>query len=124
MSGLHKHGVTPAMNDLRVTNWLLLWIALMVFNKFYPDTARDYWYLAFGIWIVWIIYTSVKSWKRDRAERQQEQAQLATHNNFMSELSGIRKKYDPRHEWNEVTRLPEAYSREVEQLRSKYGIVD
>jgi hypothetical protein len=32
------------MNELRTTNWLLLWIGLMVFNKFYPETAKTYWY--------------------------------------------------------------------------------
>ena len=112
------------MNELRTTNWLLLWIALMVFNKFYPDTARDYWYLAIGIGAIWAVYTLIKSWRRDNAERKGEIKEANKHNAFMAELAGIQKKYDPGHTWNEATTLPEAYEREVATLRRKHGIVD
>jgi hypothetical protein len=112
------------MNELRTTNWLLLWIALMVFNKFYPDTARDYWYIAIGIMAFWAIYTFVKTSRRDNAERKEEQKEINKRNAFMSELDAIRKRYDPAHAWNEATTLPEAYESEVVALRRKHGIVD
>jgi hypothetical protein len=112
------------MNELRATNWILLWIALMIFNKFYPDTARTYWYFGIAIAVIYWSYSAWKTWTRDQAEREQEQKELKKNNKFMTELDGIRKRYDPKHEWNEATILPADYQREVDELRSRFGIVD
>jgi hypothetical protein len=110
------------MNELRATNWLLLCIGLMVFNKFYPNTAKEYSYVVLGIGAIWVVYTLIKTWRRDEAERKQERKEQDKNSEFIAELNVIRAKYDPRHEWNEATSLPEAYEREVETLRRKHGI--
>ena len=112
------------MNELRTTNWLLLWIGLMVFNKFYPDTAKEYTYIALGVGAIWAVYSFIKTWRRDNAERKEEAKEIYKNVQFMSELKVIREKYDPGHTWNEATNRPEAYEREVSALRRKHGIVD
>lgn len=112
------------MNELRTTNLLLLWIGLMVFNKFYPDTARDYTYLVLAVGAIWGVYSFIKTWRRDNAERKEELKEINKNIAFMGELDAIRERYDHGKVWNETTSLPEAYEREVAALRRKYGIVD
>ncbi len=112
------------MNDLRTTNWLLLCIALLLFNKFYPDTARTDWYIALGGLAIWAVFTFIKTWRRDEAERKQERKEIDRNLAFMAERDAIQRKYDPNNKWNEATSLPEAYRSEIEKLRSKYGIFD
>jgi hypothetical protein len=111
--------MSDPMRDPRTTNWLLLWIGLMMFNKFYPDTSRTYWYFALAALAVWAVYSFVKTWRRDEAERKKERAEIesiamANDKDYMAAFNAIREKYGFNFE------RPE-YQREVAELRAKYG---
>ena len=68
--------MSDPMSERNTTNWLLLWIALMVFNKFYPYTARTYGYIALAGLAIWWVYFFVRQRWRDEAERKKERAEI------------------------------------------------
>jgi len=106
--------------NVSLTNLLLAIILAILIRQFYP---------AFGDMVVvvvvaasalygcyWLVARYPKQRKKQRALRMQEQTDEKQFWQWWKEHEALRAKYDPRHEWDEATMLPEDYLKEIRKL--------
>ena len=102
---------------------LLLGIAIIIWKQWYRESF--YWGLALGI-TVWLAY-SIPAWRRrheeSRARRRQIDADKLLRREFYEKHAAIRKKHDPKNEWNEGTPLTWEYERDMAKLNRQYRTV-
>lgn len=110
---------------MNLTNFLLLVIVAILVIQFYPAVASP---VAVGGAAVAILYGSY--WliarypsyrKEQRALREQHEADEREYWEHHKQHEAIRKKYDPRGEWNEATSLPLEYLEEIRAVNLAHG---
>jgi hypothetical protein len=99
---------------------LLLLIAFMLGNHWYPDYVYP---VIAVILVIWAINEFPK-WNRqrkaDKAKQKRLDADAPLRDEFRAKHNAIRAKYDPKHEWNEGTSLPREYQKEMDDLNDEY----
>jgi hypothetical protein len=108
-------------NSRLMTNTLLLYIlAFLVYHFERPM----FWNLLIFVGAMWLISWAFRfpaKFKGDRAKAKQEKADNDEFFNiYIPARDAIRKKYDPNHEWNEATTVPQACQNEQRELRLKH----
>lgn len=109
---------------MNLTNYLLFIILLILVKQFYPallDTLLPV--IAGGLALYgcyWLVAKFPAQWKKRKAERQQEQKDEAEFWEYQRKHDAIRAKYDPEHEWNEATSVPQEYLGEIRNLNIEH----
>jgi len=106
------------------TNLLLAIILFILLKQFYPAAIEA---LAPRVIVVvvlygcyWLVAKLPGKLKKRTAEKRLEQEDENAFWEHQKRHEGIRAKYDPKHEWNEATSLPNEYLKELRQLNLKY----
>jgi hypothetical protein len=108
---------------MNIQTLLLLLIAFMIGNHWYPDYVYPAVIVAL---IVWAINQLPNWWhqrKSEKARQKKLDADAPLREEFWRKHQAIRDKYDPKHEWNEATSLPGEYQREMDELNDQYRAV-
>jgi hypothetical protein len=108
------------MNTMTVTNVLLLVIAGLLFEHFYPDIAHKLWPLVALFAGFWLIGWLHARWQQMRAERKQKKFDEKLWWEYSAAQTAIRKKYDPENKWNEATSTPQEFHEEMDALNHSY----
>jgi hypothetical protein len=95
-------------------------IALMLGEHWYPNYVLP---TAIVLALYWWLENGPAWWRKYKAERQKKKQLIddkPARDEFWAKHSAIRKRYDPNNEWNEATRLPPEYKREMAELNERY----
>jgi predicted DNA repair protein MutK len=107
-----------------ITNFLLAVILFILVKQFYPSAIDTLGPVVLGAAVIYGCYWSVAKlpgkWKQRNATKRQEEEDEKAFWEHQGRHKAIRSKYDPKHEWNEVTSVPSEYLREVQQLNLEY----
>lgn len=106
---------------MSLTNWLLIAILAILIKQFYPAFADEA--IIGGIaaavlyGLYWMVARFPEQRRKQRAIREQEEADETEYWEYRKKHDAIRDKYDPRHEWNEGTlSIPNEYLKEIQNL--------
>jgi hypothetical protein len=110
--------------DMTVTNFLLVVILLILVEQFYPTVASVLTPAAlvlFGLSVLsYLFFVLPDQWKQHRAEKQQRERDEKEYWEYAAKSDALRKKFDPKNEWNEATSVPRAYREELRELHLQY----
>lgn len=109
-----------AVNTTTATNVLLLIIAGLLFEHFHPAAARELAPAAAVVAALWALNQLYVRWRLWQAERAQKKHDQLLWREYDAEHKAIRRKYDPKNEWNEATSTPREYREEIDELNHTY----
>ncbi len=109
---------------MNLTNSLLIVILGILIHQFYPGLFNTV--IVGGIAAAvlygcyWIIARYPEHRRKQRALVKQHEEDEKEYWEYRKKHDAVREKYDPRHEWNEATRVPQEYLKEIRSLNLSY----
>lgn len=108
------------MASMNVTNLLLVTILLILIRQYYPSVANVLVPVTLGALFIFGLAQLIVVHGRRKAKRMLEEYDETCFREHREAHDALRKKYDPRNEWNEATSVPPEYLSEVKELNSRY----
>ena len=114
------------MRGRELTNLLLIAVVAILLNHWYPRDSKMIGAFIVAACLVYFLYWLVAIAPNERKKRKeteiQEKADDETYRReYLPQHQAIRKKYDPKDEWNEGTSLPPEYVKEMADLNERHG---
>ncbi len=105
---------------MNLTNLLQVVILLILVKQFYPAIGEILVPVAIVILAAIGLELFIAYWKKQRAAKKQREEDETDFWKWQKSRDAIRAQYDPEHEWNEISTIPQEYSSEIQELNSKY----